>query len=90
MTMVRLRSLAGLERLLLEDQLRGSGIQMSSRPDQIDMVRTGEVNDLRAVIDDHFPRQQIADAIRYDRSGPAHVRHRPALSPQTLLDGGGR
>jgi len=51
-------------------RLRLQGVTVGSRRNQIDMIRAIEANGLRPVIDRTFPLEQLADALRYQDTGP--------------------
>lgn len=53
--------------MIKQQDLRG--IIVGSRKHQLDMIRAIETTGLKPVIDKVFPRQEIADAFRYEESG---------------------
>jgi NADPH:quinone reductase-like Zn-dependent oxidoreductase len=66
--------LSGSERrlplgLALSRQLRPQALLVGSRSQQQKMVRAIEANDLRPVIDSHFPLEKIVTAFRHEESG---------------------
>jgi len=54
---------------LMRKQIRLQGLTVGTRRQQIEMVRAIAANDLRPVIDRHFPLDGLADAFRYHESG---------------------
>ncbi len=44
------------------------GITVGSREQQVDMIAAMEANDIKPVIDSHFPLEEIADAFRHQES----------------------
>ena len=55
--------------LVLARQLRLQALLVGSRRQQQEMVRAIEANDLRPVIDRHFPLEHIVAAFRHQESG---------------------
>ncbi|MBD3897228.1 NAD(P)-dependent alcohol dehydrogenase [Halomonas sp. ML-15] len=54
---------------MMAKQVRLQGLIVGSRRQQIEMIQAIEANDMRPVIDRHFPLAQIADAFRHQASG---------------------
>ncbi|WP_018719515.1 zinc-dependent alcohol dehydrogenase family protein [Arhodomonas aquaeolei] len=56
-------------RQALSRQLRLQAVLVGSRRQQMEMVSAVEANDVRPVIDRHFPLEEIVDAFRHQESG---------------------
>jgi NADPH:quinone reductase-like Zn-dependent oxidoreductase len=55
--------------MIMGKQLRVIGVTVGTRRAQLDMIAAIEANDIRPVIDRHFPLDQLADAFRHQESG---------------------
>lgn len=51
--------------MLMAKQLRVIGLTVGSRQQQLDMIAAIEVNQIKPVLDRHFPLAQLADAFRH-------------------------
>ncbi|MCA9262138.1 MAG: zinc-binding dehydrogenase, partial [Planctomycetales bacterium] len=49
-------------------QLRLQGVLVGSRQQQMDMVRAIDANQMRPIVDKHFPLDQIVEAFRYQET----------------------
>jgi NADPH:quinone reductase-like Zn-dependent oxidoreductase len=57
---------------MLTKNLRLTGMAVGSRENQVAMVRAIEANDIKPVVDKTFPRDELAEALRYHETG-THV-----------------
>ena len=57
---------------MLTKNLRLTGMAVGSRENQLAMVRAIEANDIKPVVDKTFPRDALAEALRYHETG-THV-----------------
>ena len=53
---------------ILMKQIQLNGLLVGSRRNQMDMIRAIEANNIKPIIDSHFPLEEIADAFRYQES----------------------
>ena len=51
--------------MLMAKQLRVIGLTVGSRQQQLDMIAAIEANNIKPVLDQHFPLAQLADAFRH-------------------------